>query len=82
MQLNILIEADAGDSHTLTRVNEFWYNASETFRGCLKAPTRRVTNDGYLMGMINMHTLERLLQRRTEHAWVCPMSHDVNPEHK
>jgi hypothetical protein len=39
----------------------------------LKASDRRMVNQ-HLMGAINIHRLKRLLQRRSEHAWVCPIA--------
>jgi hypothetical protein len=56
-----------GDFHTLTRVKEFGFKASETSIGRMKASDRRVTNQ-HLMKVISVHMVGSLLQNRTEHA--------------
>jgi DUF4097 and DUF4098 domain-containing protein YvlB len=57
--VNREIEADVGDSHTLTRVKDSRFKAGEV---SLKASYKIVVNQ-HLMDTISVHTLKGLLQR-------------------
>jgi hypothetical protein len=56
-----LIEADVGDTHTLTRVKESWFIAGDAFRAHLKAFHRSVANQ-HLIGTISVHTLRKIAE--------------------